>query len=90
MKYEFTKPYEFEGEKYEEIEIDLESLKGEDITAVKKQFHAMGHRSLTPIFDTDYCALVAARASKQKIEFFSEMPAKDYLVITAMVTDFFA
>lgn len=90
MKYELSKPYEFEGKVYEEIELDLESLKGSDMSAVKKQFTAMGHRSMAPVFDADYCALVAARASKLPIEFFNEMPAKDYVEVTATVTNFFA
>lgn len=89
MKYTFSKPYEFEGKTYEEIELDLESFKGSDISAVKRQFTASGLRSLAPIFDSDFCAMVAARASKQPLEFFNQMPAHDYLVITATVTDFF-
>lgn len=90
MRYEFLKPYEFEGKVYEVIELDLDSLKGSDMSAVKKQFTAMGHRSMAPIFDADYCALVAARASKLPIEFFNEMPAKDYVEVTATITNFFA
>lgn len=90
MKYEFTQPYQFEGKVFEEIEIDLESLKGSDMSAVKRQFAAKGLRSMAPIFDADYCALVAARAAKLPIEFFDEMPAKDYIEITSSVTNFFA
>lgn len=88
MKYVFEKPYEFEGKEYESIEFDLESLKGSDISAVKKQFAAAGNFSVLPAMDSDFCALILARVTKQPLEFFTEMPAKDYCQITQQVGNF--
>lgn len=90
MKVVFSKPYEFEGKTYDNIELNLEGLKGTDISAAKRQFQSLGFRSTAPVFDSDYCALVAARASKQPIEFFNGLPAPEYLEITSVVTSFLA
>lgn len=87
-KYEFEKPYEFEGKEYESIEFDLESLKGSDISAVKKQFALEGNFSVVPAMDSDFCALLLARVTKQPLEFFMEMPAKDYNKLTQQVSNF--
>ena len=88
MKYVFSKPYEFEGKTYKERDLNLESLKGSDISAVKKQFAASGNFSVLPTTDSDYCILLAARLAKQPIEFFNEMPAPDYCAIAQQVSHF--
>ncbi len=88
MKYVFSKPYAFEGKAFDDIDLDLESLKGSDISAVKKQFAAGGNFAVFPTVDTDYCILIAARLAKQPIEFFLEMPAPDYCAIAQRVSHF--
>lgn len=87
-KYTFDKPYEFEGKTYNEIEFDLESLKGSDIAAVKKRFSASGNYAPIPALDSEFCALILAHLVKQPIEFFSSMPARDYCNLTQQVTNF--
>lgn len=86
--YTFSKPYEFEGETYESIEFDLESLKGSDISAAKKTFSAAGGFSPLPATDSDFCALILARLTKKPVEFFNDMPAKDYCNLTQQVSNF--
>lgn len=88
MKIEFSKPYVFEGETYESIELDLEGLSGEDMLAVNRQFSAEGHYSLAPSADMNFHALLAARACKQPIEFFLKMPAKEFANVTQVVANF--
>lgn len=88
MKHIFEKPFEFEGKKYEEIEMNLESLKGADISAVKKQYSAMGLFSPLPTTDSDFCALIAARQAKLPLEFFTELPAREYCLVTQKVSNF--
>ena len=39
-KVEFIKPFEFEGVDYESVELDLDSLKGSDLSAAKKAMAA--------------------------------------------------
>lgn len=88
MKYEFKKPYEFDGDEYTEIEVDIESLKGSDISAVKKQYVSAGNFSPIPAVDYDFCAMILAHASSKPLEFYTDMPANDYCAITKMVSDF--
>lgn len=88
MVYKFKTPYEFDGKTYETLEFDLESLKGSDISAVKKQFNKSGNATILPAFDSDFCAMVLARVTKQKLEFFEELPARDYLALTQEVSNF--
>ena len=88
MKYVFSKPYEFEGKTFNDIDLALDSLKGSDISAVKKQFAAGGNFAVFPTVDTDFCILLAARLAKQPVEFFNEMPAPDYCSIAQQVSNF--
>lgn len=86
--YKFSKKYEFEGKEYESIDFDLEGLKGSDISEVKKTFAVTGTIAPVPALDSDFCALILARVTKQPLEFFTEMPAKDYMALTQQVSNF--
>lgn len=88
MKHVFSKPYEFEEKEYKEIEINLEELKGSDVAAVKTQFSAAGKFAAVPTTDLEFCIMLAARVAKQPIEFFTELPAKDYCAIAQGVSNF--
>lgn len=87
-KYVFSKPYEFEGKVFEFVEFDLDSLKGSDISEVKKTFVASGYYSPLPSTDSDFCALILARITKQPLEFYTQMPARDYCNLTQRVSNF--
>ena len=88
MKYEFKAPYEFEGQTYTELEFDLESVTGADISAAKRQYATAGNFSPMPTTDSDFCAILLSRIARKPLEFFSEMPARDYCAITQAVTNF--
>ena len=88
MKHVFSKPYEFEGKQYKEIDIDLDTLKGSDVSAVKTQFSAAGKFAPVPTTDIDFCVMLAARVAKQPIEFFNDLPAKDYCAVAQGVSNF--
>lgn len=88
MKHVFAKPYEFEGQTYNEIEFDLESLKGTDISAAKRTFLAEGYFSPLMTTDSDYCAILLARLTKLPFEFFSGLPAREYCEVTQKVSNF--
>lgn len=89
MKHIFSKPIKFEEEpEIKEIEIDLDGINGYDISEVKKQFSAAGNFSPILATDTDFCIMMAARKSGKPIEFFKELPGKDYLAIAQGVQNF--
>lgn len=88
MKYEFKKPYEFEDVTYIELDYDLDALTGADISAAKRQWAAAGNFSPLPTTDADFCVYILAKVTKKPIEFFTEMPARDYCGITQQVSNF--
>ena len=45
MKYPLSKEYEFEGQKYNEIELDLDVLTGRDVSAAKREWSRLGNFS---------------------------------------------
>ena len=80
MKYILSKEYEFEGQKYTEIELNLDVLTGKDVSA--------GNISPLVAVDTDFCVYLAAKAAKLPIEFMENLPAKDYCAIGQEVSNF--
>lgn len=88
MRYEFKKPYDFEEVTYIELVYDLDSLTGADISAAKRQWAAAGNFSPLPTTDADFCVYILAKVTKKPIEFFTEMPARDYCGITQQVSNF--
>lgn len=87
-KYTFSKPYIFEGKEYSELEFDLESLKGSDISAAKKELTSVGIFAPILASDSDFCAILLARLIKQPREFFEGMPANDYSKLIQQVSNF--
>lgn len=88
MIHEFEKPYTFEEAEYKELEINLDGLKGSDMAAVKKEWTKAGNFSVAPGTDMDFCMLILVRATKKPVEFFEQLPAREFLAVTAMVTNF--
>ena len=88
MKIEFSKPFKFEDQTFEAIDLKLEDLTGEDMLAVNKQFASEGLFSLAPSADMNFKMYLAARASKQPIEFFKQMPAKEFANVVQSVSNF--
>lgn len=88
MTYNFSKPYEFEGKTYDELTLDLESLKGSDIATIYRQWSQAGNFAAIWKLDPDFCARIAAKVSKLPHEFFRDLPATDYCNITQEVSNF--
>lgn len=64
MKYILFKEYEFEGQKYTELELDLDVLSGKDGSAVKREWSRLGNFSPLVSADLDFCSFLAAKAAK--------------------------
>lgn len=88
MKHVFSKPFEFEGKEYKEIDIKLDALTGRDISVAKREWAGDGNFSPVPASDQDFCVAVAAKASKLPIEFFYALPAREYTKLTQAVSNF--
>lgn len=88
MKIKLSKPYNFDGNEFTEVEMDLCSLTGRDVSAAKKEWASQGNFAAVTVADIDFCAFLEARASKQPIEFVEGLPAKDYCKLAQEVSNF--
>ncbi len=88
MKYVFEKPYNFEDKEYKEIEIPIEDMKGSDFAAAKKRFSKDGNYAIMPAADSEFCAQLGAKMAKVPVEFFEQMPVKEYCKITQEISNF--
>ena len=88
MKHIFSKEYEFEGQTFTELEFDLESLTGRDVSAAKREWSRSGNYAPLMTADMDFCVFLAAKAAKKPIEFMEGLPAKDFCAIGQQVAGF--
>lgn len=92
MKFKLRKPVEFDGNTVMEINLDLESLTGEDILQVERQFsygNSENQANMIKEFSKEWQILVAAKAAKLPKEFFLRIDARDFSLITIAVQNFF-
>lgn len=86
---ELKKPYVFEGSEFNVIDLTaIENLSGLDFIDVKRQYQKNGGFATVISTDSEYCHLLAARAIKQPVEFFTSMPANLYNKVTMRVMGF--
>jgi Phage tail assembly chaperone proteins, E, or 41 or 14 len=86
---ELSKPYQFEGKEYTEIDLTgLENLTGEDLIEAEKVFSTSGQVALMSELSTGYTLIIAAIATKLPVEFFQKLPAKDAMRVKGAVMAF--
>lgn len=88
MKFTFDEPYEFEGKKYESIDMKLESMTGADFVKVKKGWAKEGNFAAVPAADCEFCMRFAALAAKLPLEFFEALPVHEYNKLYTTVFNF--
>lgn len=87
---EFKNPYRFEDKEYLQIDLSgLESLTAKDLMDAEKQFAASGQVAAINEMNIGYVCIVAAKASKQPVEFFEKLPANEAIKVKNAVTGFF-
>lgn len=84
----FAKPFSFEGQEYESIKLDLESLTGEDMIAAEREFTAGGNFTAMTEMNKQYLSIIAAKAAKLPNEFMRRLPAKEFSKVTVLVQNF--
>lgn len=89
MLHTFAKEYTFEDKTYTEIDIPLDNLKGVDIDRIQKRWRAAGNMALLPVLDASFCVHCAADAAHLPLEFFEQLPGREYLRLTQKISDFF-
>lgn len=72
------KPYVFEGREYTEIDLSgLESLSATDMIATNKYMDRTSTGiQVMPEVSLEYACVLASKATKQPIEFFTNLPPK--------------
>lgn len=88
MKFTFDKPFEFEGKKYESIDMKLETMTGADFVKVKKGWAKEGNFAAVPAADCEFCMRFAALAAKLPLEFFEALPVHEYNKLYTTVFNF--
>lgn len=88
MEYKFKNTYTFEGQEYDFINLDLDGMTGKDMSQAKREWTAQGNFSAVITADMDFAICVAAKASKLPIEFFEQLPAREYAKVAQEVTNF--
>lgn len=88
-KVTLKKPFEFEGQTYSELVLDLDSLTGQDMIDAEAEARAAGDRSIMLETSKTYLAIVAAKAGKVPVDMLKNLPAKEFTKITAQVQSFF-
>ncbi len=90
MKIKLSKPYEFEGKTYKEIDLSgLENLKAKDLSEIDKIYIARDNNPATGGLTLDYAIIVAHWVTKKPLEFFENLPAKDATALKNEVVSFF-
>ena len=85
----FSKPYLFEGNTYESVDLSgIEDLTGDDLLEADRAFSASGQFSPIPEMTLAYAFSIAATVTKQPIEFYRALPAKDGLKVKNEVIRF--
>lgn len=86
---ELKRPYTFEGETYEEIDLrGLETLTAEDMIAASRVLDRSGSFSFLPEMTIEYACVISAKATKLPIEFFKGLNPKDAMKLKNRVTGF--
>lgn len=86
----FKKPYVFERKEYTEIDLSgLEDLNAADMIAVNKiMSRTSAGIDVMPEVSLEYACIFASKATKQPIEFFTNLPPKEAMKVKNRVMGF--
>lgn len=84
------KPYKFEGQEYTEIDLTgLENLTAQDMISVNKILSRSSTGiDVMPEVSLEYACILASKAAKQPIEFFTGLPPKVAIKVKNRVMGF--
>ena len=78
-----SRPFEFEGKKYEFLTFDFDKLSGKTLREIRRSFENPGR----PV--AMFLMLTAAKAAQVPYEFMDALPLADVLAITTMASGYF-
>jgi hypothetical protein len=86
--HKFGKPFEWEGNTYEELIFDFGKLTGKDALAIENELAAKGKSVIAPAFSGDYLMCMASRAAGIGSDAFLAMSIADYNRIRSRARSF--
>lgn len=83
-----SKPFEWCGETYEQINMDFDGLTGSDMEAIDDELRAMNIQVPFPAHSRQYQRLLAARAAGVPSDMLEKLPLGDYYKIVRAAQNF--
>ena len=87
MKIEFSRAVNYKDSELSAVEMDLESLTGNDLIAVEENFRRKYPNG--QLWGTAYAGYIAAKSAHVPAEVILNLPVNDYFKIVNAVWDFF-
>lgn len=90
MVIKFKKPYYFEGKEYAELDLSgMEDLQASDMIAVNKYMQRTSAGiDVMPEVSLEYACVLASKAAKLPIEFFTSLPPREAMKVKNRVMGF--
>lgn len=90
MKVTFNKPYAFEGETYEGVDLSgVEDMTTEQLCQCDRMFERGGGVSAMKELNVEYACIIAAQVAKLPIEFFKGLPAREGNKVKTTIGSYF-
>lgn len=87
-KHIFSPEFEYEGNKYGEVNFDFGGLTGEDMVKIETEMSEQGEFTLSPEVSRTFQCRLAARASGIPHQALVKVPVKDFIKITNAARNF--
>ena len=90
MVIKFKKPFFFEGKEYTELDLSgLDNLTASDMIAVNKYMQRTSSGiEVMPEVSLEYACMLASKAAKLPVEFFTALPPKEAMKVKNRVMGF--
>lgn len=88
MKVKLTKPLTVKGKEVKELDLNFDSLTGNDLVAAEREARAMGDNTPVIALSMQYQAAVAARLIGCPVDDVLALPAKDFKNIVGQASSF--
>ncbi len=85
MQITLSHPVNYKDTELHTLDLDLDSLTGNDLIAVEDTLRASGQVNL---FSQSYFAAIAARSAHIPVEVLKGLPVKDFMKVTSEVINF--
>lgn len=85
---QLSKPFEWCGVTYTELQLNFEALTGLDMEAIDEEIGTMALRGLVPAYSRMYQRLLAARAGGVPSDMIERLPIADYNAVTGAAQNF--